>query len=384
VAFTLDRETWERKATVVVTNPGDEKVVVQVKAPTRVNLSVANLELPPSGQGEIDLTIPSLDVEPLDAKLVINDAFHRIELPLRAKATPARVAVTHPSRGKVLQFDGKFGEVLTAEVKLENTGGATAFISALANPPFTVVEGTDGRELGANEELSYRIELRPDRIGPLQEVLKIQGADRQIEIPLVASITLPPGMEPPPPAEPRPRDVGAIPNKVYRAPGMIPLQSIVVGESDVARKQSRSIPYVRKVSVKDVGRDTLTFAWKHPAGEPWGYLVETEVHRFDDESGLPYPYWLELGPDYAKVSTDGEGGRATITGLKPSSKYTFRLISKDGDVFSNPGPRLTFITEAKPSLFGWLKLWMVGVAAALVAGGILFWRKIQYDREIYS
>ncbi len=372
LGFAADPQTHRRVARLGVRNPGAEAVAIDLRGPDRVELSAARLELEAGGDGEVRMEIPAADVESLQGTLTMVADGHRVEVELKAEPAPGRVVVTRPENGRTLRFEGDYGGTMTQVLALTNRGGQGAFVSARVNPPFRLLEGDSGREVQPGATVTYTIELLPDRAGGFAEQLRLSGVDELTELELEALVSLPPGVEPPPMRVYVPsREEGG-------ATIPVPVDWLAIGRAEKPRQISYSIPVVRAAFLESLGSDRVAFRWDHPDGKQREYVLETEIHRVDEKSGLPYPYWIELGPSYAKVTSDAKGGRAEVSQLSPGGKYNFRVVTADGGRFSTPGPRLTVMTPAKEGLLRWLRWWMVG-PAVLVVGLVAMWRQRRRD-----
>jgi hypothetical protein len=371
-----------RSGILRVRNPGREPIRVAVSVPERLKASDEVLEIAAKSVAELHLELAATDIGSLEAKIELKGPYHRQLVRLSAASPPAKLEVDEKEIA-ALRYSVEYGKKTVNELVVRNTGGIVAFVSASVNPPFKILEGEGGIELAAGEELRYHLELTASHLGAVFEVLKIEGGDQPILVPLRGHVSVPTGTETPPATAQRVGDGTDTGDGVTRR--SIPTEYLVVGKAQTERKTSERVPVVNRAWFVSGDRHTLLFEWKQPPGGPWNYLVETEVHRIHKETGLPHPLWIELDSTFATVTKSGGVARAKIKGLEAGGKYTFRLLTEGkDDAYSRSSPRLVFVTAQPMKLFAWFRPWMIAVALVIGVAGYALWQRIRYMRELYG
>lgn len=374
-------EAGLRSGVLRVRNPGRAPVRVAVSVPERLKASTEVLDIPAKSAVELHLELAPTDIAPLDAKLELKGPSHRQTVKLTAASPPAKLEVNEAEIAALL-YSVEYGKTAVNKLVVRNTGGTGAFVSASVNPPFKILEGEGGIELAAGEELVYHLELTASNLGAVFEVLKIEGGDKPILVPLRGHVSVAPGTEDPPTKSAGGVESDAEDGVIRRS---IPTKDLVVGKAQAERKTSKKVPAIERAWFVSGDRHSLVFEWKQPPGGSWNYVVETEVHRIHEETGLPHPLWIELDAKYATVTKSGGVARAKIKNLEAGGKYTFRLLTvgKD-DTYSRTSPRLVFVTAQPMKLFGWFRLWMIAVALVVGVAVYALWQRIRYMRELYG
>ncbi len=381
ILLEFDGESSERRSSLQVSNPGGEPIALTVVAPERLRVDPRQLRIDPGAVAELAVSLPATDVLEFSTTVELRGLYHSEKIELLAPAVPAQVTLSEPGTREI-QFDGDYGKNVSGELKIKNSGGKKAFVSASVNPPFYILEGQGGQVLEPGGEFTYHLELRPDRVGLVSEVLKVEGGDRPILVPLSGHIVLPPGMEAPEPRREYPLNPAGDGGVTRRS---IPTSYLVVGKAETERRTSDSVPVVEGVKFVSGDKRTLVFGWPQPAGGNWDYVVETEVHRIHEETKLPHPLWIELDSKYATVTKKGARAEAKIVGLEPGGKYTFRILTRAPDgSFSPASERLVFVTAMSTELAGWFRPWMVAVLIVVGVGIYALLQRRRYLRELYG
>ncbi|MFP6872033.1 MAG: fibronectin type III domain-containing protein [Verrucomicrobiales bacterium] len=328
----------------------------------------------------VRLKIPADDTGSFEGIVEVRGGGIARTVQVSADACPPRVVVA--GDGSNLLFKGFFNQVIAGNLKLHNEGGRTAFISARVNPPFHLVEGMEAKELKPDQSITYHIELKTDKIGRVEEELKIDYAGDPILVTLKGEVLLPPGMKPPdvvPPLDTTPLDAGTVGKD-----GRIPLEDILPGRTQIKRVVDRSIPPVRKIRIIEQGERSLAFSWEVPSGGEWDYIVEALVNVRDQQTGIRVPTWIEIDPEYLAITSDQSEVRAEIMGIEPGGEFAFRIFTKNpAGHFSSPAA-WRFAIEPKPGLFDWVRIWMFPLLILILIGVFLLARKIRCNRQLYG
>lgn len=382
-SFNLElKRDWSRQAKVGVVNGGKQPVSIVIDSPERLQADRNTLELASGERVELTFSLASDDVAEFEGRVSFVSAEHTEEITLRAPTTPARVEIVAPETK--LLFEGEFGSQIKGRVAVRNSGGMTAFISAAVSPPFSVAEGNGGVELAPGKTAEYNLTLKPDRLGMIEEKLKIDGGQSLLYVDLQGQVTLPPGLSPPATDYPSAEEIArweeeAIENRnrVQREGGL--------GSVETERTLIPTIPPVRVIRVTQLNKRSAVLEWDHPVNHFWDYVLETQIHRIDEETGYLERVWVEVGEDFATVTTTENGGRAEVKGLEPGGKYLFRLFTEGAKgTFSSPGTPYLIVTEPKRSLFGWVSMPLIALICALLAA-LLHWRnRRKHLREMWA
>ena len=141
------------------------------------------------------------------------------------------------------------------------------------------------------------------------------------------------------------------------------------------REVDDSLPQISEVEQIERGKHSMVLGWFNPTqsegpsdSSALGYVIETRVHRYDEEMKSMIIEWRELGPDYATIQKKGTMVEAKIKGLSPDGKFTFRFFceNEDGTVSVGSAP-FQFQTESsfKFTKANWI--FFMGVGGAFLA-----------------
>ena len=147
------------------------------------------------------------------------------------------------------------------------------------------------------------------------------------------------------------------------------------------------MPQIKEVKLIERGKRSLVLGWSNPALDEQpsdfsalGYVIETRIHRYDDEMKSMMFEWRELSPDYATIQKNDSSVEAKINGLSPDGKFTFRIFceSSDGLVSAGSAP-FQFQTKSsfKFTKANWIYL-MAGGGVLLCLGCMLIQRKMNF------
>ena len=210
LTLVFDDKSYTRNAELRIENPFEDKIKVRLMLPDRLTSDDLEHEIAGSSTKSVSLSIDADDATGFAGSVSIIEKRFAQEVEVFAEQCPARVVVMGMRQGDGLQFKGILDDKLKGmpdgfkrNIELRNEGGRPANVSVSVNPPFYLVGGSGPRQLRPGESFILPVQLRPEKVGPVAEILRVDYAGNPLVINLQGEVFLPPGVNvsqgPPPP-----------------------------------------------------------------------------------------------------------------------------------------------------------------------------------------
>jgi hypothetical protein len=270
-------------------------------------------------------------------------------------------------------------------VVIRNDGGDSACLHPDLDPPYTIVEGMESREVPPGGLLTLHITMATGNLGNYEQDLAIIGGPSRIVIPILGTVVhvgsnLPEiyadtiaeeNSKPPLDQKGRKKRKGPIAAWAHEQ------YARTVGVDTLERKTSDAIPVITEARLALCVDDTVHVAWPQPTnGGSYEYVLETRWTKIDENSGLPQPSWVPLsGVEFEKK--DGIV-IAKLEGVPNETQLVLRVLTTDGvDLFSKPSLPFAIKTWV-PEKGGWFK-WVLLLLIAGAGGGYWWWQRRQLE-----
>ena len=369
ITLEFDDDSHARSARLRINNPFEAGVIINLRLPRGLNADETDYEIAAQSARFIDLNIPSHDADQFDGTIIIEEKRFRKEVKVVAKASPSRVVVVGMPQGKELFFEGLLSEDpdvrprgLMQNIQLSNVGGQSANVSMITNPPFFISVKNNPHKLGPGQSLMVRVELRADKVGMVEDLLRIDYAGDPLAVKLRGNVLLPKGITKEdlvPPPEWREK-------KVQRDPGLggVRFSDLAYGKNK--RRSSPAVPAVKAIRIIEQRSSSLLIGWRAPAGSDWDYELDALVRLKDEETGLPVPTWVKIGPEHLTLTKKGSDVRAEILGISPGRIFQFSVFTVNQQGESSPPATIRLAVREKVGFFQGVRIWMVALAGLLL------------------
>ena len=299
----------------------------------------------------------------ISGSITVSSQFDAQKIELKSPPLPHRVIV---NGGKnTIRINPVQGSPVKFEFEIENIGGGS--VGATVNVPegFRRLDGEGGVELGVKEGRTIQIEYDSKKEGPIHDYINVRWSGNVQNLIVKGDVSVRPGKQ-----APKNELSGSAKGVKRDVLSVNPDDYPFVKTIEKQREFDNELPRIEEITLKDKGKGSLVLGWEVPkalAGIDLGYVVETRVHRYDDESKSISFEWLELGPEYLMVNTNGPNVEAEVKGLSPDGKYTFRVFrqSKNGEVSPGSVP-FQFRTESSFKFTRASWIYLMGVGGALL------------------
>ena len=334
VALKYSNESFLRYAEILIENVSESDIELEVTdveadfivRPKRVVL----------GEGESKkVIVEAINDNPSEIKgsINVNSPFDTQKIELKSPPLPHRVIVN--GGVKTVKISSVQGTPQKFEIEIENVGGGSVEATVAVPEGFRRLDGDGGIELGPKERRTIQIEYDSKKEGSIYDYINVRWSGNVQNLIVKGDISLRPGKETSKsqlsgPAKRRLRDEVRASLEDYPFVKML----------EKPRKFDNELPRIEEIKLIERGKDSLVLGWKVPkmqADMGLDYVVETRVHRYDEESKSIAFEWLELGPEYLMVKTKDSNVKAEVIGLSPDGKFTFRVFSQNKNGAVSPG-----------------------------------------------
>ena len=389
LTLVFDDKSYTRNAELRIENPFEDKIKVRLMLPERLTSDDLEHEIAGSSTKSVSLSIDADDAAGFAGSVSIIEKRFAKDVEVFAEQCPARVVVVGMRQGDGLQFKGILDDKLKGlpdgfkrDIELRNEGGRPANVSVSVNPPFYLVGGSGPRQLRPGDSFILPVQLRPEKVGPVAEVLRVDYAGNPLVINLQGEVFLPPGVnvsqEAPPPKW---RE-----KKASNDPGWggLSLRDLMQGQSQSRRRIHSAVPPVGKIRIVEQRSDSLVISWQVPAGENEGYVFEALVTLKDERTGFPVPSWVEINPEYLTITRSDAEVRAEIEGIAPGGEFEFRIFTVNEQGDSSLPARFRLAVKSKEGSFTWFRIWMLPLFCLVLTLLFSLLRRIRHERQLYG
>ena len=295
-------------------------------------------------------------------------------------ALPPRVVLNGGER--TIKINSIEGVPLRFKFGIENVGGGSVSVAMTVPEGYRRINGDGIISLGPRSERLIQLEYDSKKAGDIYDYFGVSWNDNVKRIIVKGNVSDDPKHE----IKNKSRVTRPSRAKKDRISGNVydhPLLKNIEKERTI----DNSLPQIKEVKLIERGKRSLVLGWSNPAldeqpSDPsaLGYVIETRIHRYDDEMKSMMFEWRELSPDYATIQKNDSSVEAKINGLSPDGKFTFRIFceSSDGLVSAGSAP-FQFQTKSsfKFTKANWIYL-MAGGGVLLCLGCMLIQRKMNF------
>lgn len=323
------------------------------------------------GPGETEKIIieaPSDDPSSGKGYIHLRSSVDSQQIEVEAPPLPPRVVINGGEH--LIRISSVVGTPLRFEFDIENVGGGSAAVNLTVPEGFRRLNGEGLISLGAKSKSQIEIEYDAERAGDIYDYFDFSWSDNARRIIVKGHVSDDPKHELNNKTRVRvtSRNNGNVGSaNDYDHP--------ILKRIEKEREVDDSLPQISEVEQIERGKHSMVLGWSNPTqGEgasdssALGYVIETRVHRYDEEMRSMIIEWRELGPDYATIQKKGTMVEAKIKGLSPDGKFTFRFFCENGDGAVSVGSApFQFQTESsfKFTKANWI--FLMGVGGAFLA-----------------
>lgn len=294
---------------------------------------------------------------------------------------PPRVVLNGGER--LIKISSIEGVPLRFKFSIENVGGGSVSVALTVPEGFRRLNGDGLINLGPRSKSLMQFEYDSKRSGNIYDYFGLSWNDNVKRIIVKGHVSENPKIEIN--AKPRVAPSSTAENERVR---LNLYDHPLFKRIEKEREVDDSLPQIREVKLIERGKRSLVLGWSYPsqddrssANSDLSYVIETRVHRYDEDLKSLIFEWRELGPDYATIQKKDSSVEAKINGLSPDGKYIFRIFCESNDgLFSVESVPFRF--QTKPSLklskAKWMYL-MGGGSVLLCLCCILIQRKMNFN-----
>ncbi len=262
---------------------------------------------------------------------------------------PPRVVLNGGER--IVKISSIEGVPLRFKISIENVGGGSVSVDLTVPEGFRRLNGEGLINLGPRSKSLMQFEYDSKKPGNVYDYFDVSWNDNVKRIIVKGNVSENPKIE----INTKPRVTPSSTTENDRVSFNLydhPLFKRIEKEREI----DDSLPEIREVKLIERGKRSLVLGWSYPshdesssANSDLDYVIETRVHRYDEDLKSMIFEWRELGPDYAAIQKKDSSVEAKINGLSPDGKYIFRIFCESNDgLFS--AESVSFRFQTKPSL----------------------------------
>jgi hypothetical protein len=369
--LTAKSDSTIRSGALAIENRTKQAQFARIEAGPRLRISQDRIEVP-AGE-KIPITVEATPDDPSAFSDKVTAAIGETQLTAEVRA-PAIGPVVRTSASKVSLGSVEIGTVGSASLQIENLGGSPVQVQVAAPSPFSVAKEDESFALDAGGKRGVHILFRPLYTGKTASTLSIQGAGRELKIPLDAEgATRAASNESGSSSAPAPPP----------APGQLPpwrgsfITANAQQPTGANRLALQAMPYVR-VSWQSVSPREAQFEWaaRDPKTEQRELRLEVQRLSLDDKRELKVE-WLPVGN--AEIKQSPGAMSAHLKKLTPNTLYTYRLVpvSAQGEA-AEPLGFFELHTPPASRLLSARSLMVLGLFAVLA---VLVWKRFGPRRD---
>jgi len=294
---------------------------------------------------------------------------------------PPRVVLNGGER--LIKISSIEGVPLRFKFSIENVGGGSVSVALTVPEGFRRLNGDGLINLGPRSKSLMQFEYDSKKSGNIYDYFGLSWNDNVKRIIVKGHVSENPKIEIN--AKPRVAPSSTAENERVR---LNLYDHPLFKRIEKEREVDDSLPQIKEVKLIERGKRSLVLGWSYPsqddrssANSDLSYVIETRVHRYDEDLKSLIFEWRELGPDYATIQKKDSSVEAKINGLSPDGKYIFRIFCESNDgLFSVESVPFRFQTKPsfKLSKAKWMYL-MGGGSVLLCLCCILIQRKMNFN-----
>ena len=328
-------ETTLRSSKIIISNNLEEPIKISISQKNSGFLSFRKkINLSRGSSEAVEIKLNDSYLGDFNSELLITCGKYTKSLKVRANALPPMVIINN--NNKSISSEIKQGEIPIFEIPMTNVGGQPVEVSIKLSEGFTLIDLESKKlKLLPEDEKIIQLSYLPKDIGVTKSSVGFQWGNVESFITFSVKVKM------------KALRQSVSSNELSNKKTDLVNVSVdnLLPEIEQQRDVSMDLPVVKDVKLIKRGKKKIEIFWEENDPGKLKYIVETRVHRLNQEHKMLQFHWIKLEDEFLIITKKESGVNALIKGLSPSGRYTFRVTSMSNDnKFSVPSKPFQFST----------------------------------------